>query len=945
MARRFTSIVTLAWLPFILAAGTVFCSAGTKEIEELKERAVRLREESRWTEAMPATEQLVNMMVAHYGHDHTNTVEAVHWLAWLTQENGDYSKAEKLWLEALAIDEKLFGKGTIQTTRRLHLLANLYREQGDYDRAGRLLQTALEIREKHLGPDHPDTAQIVRSLGILGSRSGDYAGAVAHLSRARRILEKPGLPRADSLHAILSALGWVYLMIGDHQQAEQCIGQALDFCKQLHGWEHETTAARLHECALMYRAKGELEKAEQLLRESLGIRQKLLGTNHLSLATTLNTLGEVMMSKEDWDGAEALFERERAVLVNHLGEEHPDVSSPLSGLSRVYESRGEYARAKLFSERAYTLRERRFGSSHARTLPFLQELARLEASQGNPEWALTRADQIQSAEETLLANALSFTSGRQRVDLKANFFFLRNRYSLWADLNAPGPLARAILRTKGLALDSSLEDRRIAEASDDPHLRDLVGRLSEQQRRLTELRQRPAKAESREIRTLSEEVESLETELARKVTGLGGTRRSLSVKVDQVRSALPVRSVLLEMLRYRHHKGNAKWQDYYGVLILSPEEKTRWVGLGPADVIERGVKLYQHALRSPGSAQSIKDSLKDLYSVLWEPLARELPGDPQQIIISPDGELNFVSFATLMTPAGRFLGEEHLFSYVSCGRDLVAETKLIMNRDLAIWANPDFGAPAEGMHVRNFRPLPSAESEGRKLYSIAPELGFSNAVLHLGSRATEAELFRVHSPTVLHLATHGFVLPTKVPDLMSEDTGSAFEFQRRRVPRPDPMLHSGIALAGAQRTFQLWSEGKPAFGHDDGIVTAAEIGALDLRGTWLVVLSACDSGLGEARAGEGVFGLRRAFIQAGAQNLLLTLWPVDDQQTLELMLDFYGELKDAKSPAAALAHVQRSWLKKLRTEKGVAEACRIAGPFILNSQGAFKPAAIARAAL
>jgi CHAT domain-containing protein/Tfp pilus assembly protein PilF len=937
--------VTLAWLPFLLAAGTVVCSAEIKEIEELKERAVRLREQSRWTEAVPPTEQLVKMMTAHYGHDHTNTVEALHWLAWLVQQNGDYYKAEKLWLEALAIDEKLFGKGTIQTTRRLHLLANLYREQGDYDRAARLLQTALEIREKHLGPDHPDTAQIVRSLGILDSRSGDYAGAVAYLSRARKILQKPGLPPADSLHAVLSALGWVYLMIGDHQQAEQCIGQALDFCKQLHGREHETTAARLHECALMYRAKGELEKAKQLLGESLGIRQKLLGTNHVSLATTLNTLGQVMMSKEDWDGAEALFERERAVLVNHLGEEHPDVSSPLSGLSRVYESRGEYARARSFCERAYTIRESRFGPAHPRTLPFLQELARLEGSRGNPEWALTRADEIQSAEEALLANALSFTCGRQRVDLKANFFFLRNRYSLWADLNAPEPLARAILRTKGLALDSSLEDRRIAEASDDPHLRDLVARLREQQQRLTELRQNPTNADRREIRNISEEVESLEAELARNVTGLGATRRILSVEVDQVRSALPVKSVLLEMIRYRHYKGNAKWQDGYGVLILSPEEKTRWVHLGPADAIERGVKMYQHALRSRGAAQLITESLKELYSLLWRPLEKELPARAEQVIISPDGDLNFVSFATLLTPVGRLLGEEHLFTYVSCARDLITETKRTAKQDLLIWANPDFGEPAEAAHARNFRALPSAECEGRKLCSRATELGFSNAVLHLGSQATEAELFRVHSPMVLHLATHGFVLPAKLPDLAPEEAGSGFEFQRTQVGRPDPMLHSGIALAGAQRTFQLWAEGKPASGHDDGIVTAAEIGALDLQGTWLVVLSACDSGLGEARAGEGVFGLRRAFIQAGAQNLLLTLWPVDDQQTLELMLDFYGELKDAKSPAAALAHVQRSWLKKLRTEKGVAEACRIAGPFILNSQGAFKPAAIARAAL
>jgi CHAT domain-containing protein len=149
----------------------------------------------------------------------------------------------------------------------------------------------------------------------------------------------------------------------------------------------------------------------------------------------------------------------------------------------------------------------------------------------------------------------------------------------------------------------------------------------------------------------------------------------------------------------------------------------------------------------------------------------------------------------------------------------------------------------------------------------------------------------------------------------------------------NPMLRSGLALAGAQRTIEAWTRGEAVASENDGIVTAEEIGLLNLRGTRLVVLSACNTGLGEARSGEGVLGLRRGFMQAGAQNLLMTLWPIDDERTADFIADFYEADKQHGNAVKALSDVQRKWLSRLRTEKGIADACRIAGPFILSFQG------------
>ena len=149
----------------------------------------------------------------------------------------------------------------------------------------------------------------------------------------------------------------------------------------------------------------------------------------------------------------------------------------------------------------------------------------------------------------------------------------------------------------------------------------------------------------------------------------------------------------------------------------------------------------------------------------------------------------------------------------------------------------------------------------------------------------------------------------------------------------NPMHRSGLALAGAQTTLQAWGRGEVPPTENDGIVTAEEVGALNLEGTWFVTLSACNTGGGEAKAGEGVLGLRRGFIQAGAKNLLMTLWPISDETTVDIMAQFYDAAHKTGNAPEALAEVQRDWLVKLRKRDGLVEAVNLAGAFILSSQG------------
>lgn len=518
--------------------------------------------------------------------------------------------------------------------------------------------------------------------------------------------------------------------------------------------------------------------------------------------------------------------------------------------------------------------------------------------------------------------------------------------------NAP-ELAEIVLRQKGIVLDSLLEDRLVAEASGDPKQREIIEQLRADKQRLTQLQlevpkdlsELAQKERAAEKEKLSAEIEQLEGGLARQVAGLGKARRALSVTVAQVQSALPQQAALIELLRYTHDLGPGRYEQRYGAILIGASGEPQWVPLGSALEIERNVGLYQKSVRGQTNEETLSSVLKALENQVWAPIEKTLPAETKTVIISPDGELSFVSFATLVGPDDRFLTEKYSIRYVASGRDLLRQVNRSGHSDADVYANPDFGiTPASSDFNRGaavalrsiemhdlegiwLGPLPGTAAEAA---ALEKRFG-SSAKVFLGANATKAQLEQVDAPNILHLATHGFFLPEVE---LGKDTNP---LQRGEdLPKGklvNPMHRSFLALAGAQTTLEAWSRGEVPPIENNGIVTAEEVGALKLNGTWLVVLSACDTGLGEARAREGVMGLRRGFVQAGAQNLLMTLWPISDQTTVEVMLGFYDAADKSKNAPQALADVQRDWLVKLRRERGLLDAVRLAGPFIMSSQG------------
>jgi tetratricopeptide (TPR) repeat protein len=917
-----------------------------------------------YDKAEPLCQRVLKIAEKALGPDHPQTAAALNNLAELYHFKGDYAKAQPLLKRALEIDEKALGPDHPQTAAALNNLAELYHFKGDYAKAEPLYRRVLRIDQKALGPDHPDTATALNNLAQLYRATGDYDKAEPLYQRALQIDEKALGPDHPDTARGLNNLAELYRAAGDYAKAEPLYQRAVRIAEKSLGPDHPQTDAALSSLATLYLSIGDYAKAEPLFERVVRIDEKSFGPNHPDTARGLNNLAELYRAAGHYAKAEPLYRRALRIAEKSLGPDHPDTAAFVNNLALLYQSTGDYAKAEPLYQRALKILEKALGPDHPDTAMALENLVGLKIDLGEAKEAIPLVEKARQAQEKYLSNILSFTSERQRLAFQKT----THPYSLSGTLGLAAELAQTLLRQKGVVLDSLLEDRLVAEASSDPKQREIIEQLRAAKQGLMQLglevpkdvseaaqKQRALKKEK-----LSTEVERLEGGFARKVAGLDKARRALSVTVPQVQSVLPKQAVLIELLRYSHYLGKGKFETRYGAVVIPASGEPKWVPLGAAGEIQGEIKLYQQFVRRTADERMLANVLMLLEELVWAPIEKALPEGCTTVIVSPDGELNFVSFATLLTPDDRFLGEKYSISYVASGRDLLRESKASGDPTTVVFANPAFESQAiiqatassspvasiRSLEMRDLQNMRLAALPGTKEEAVALEKRAGKATkIFLGPNATEAELRQVTSPRVLHLATHGFFLPevelrkqnnaVLQPMELGKQT-SALQPQPGEIPkamRENPMYRSGLLLAGAQRTREAWSAGEVPPIENDGIVTAEEVGGLKLNGTWLVVLSACETGSGEARAGEGVMGLRRGFIQAGEQNLLMTLWSISDRTTVNIMLDFYGAAEKSHNAPQALAEVQRTWLVKLRKERGLSAAVKLAGPFIMSSQG------------
>ena len=824
----------------------------------------------------------------------------------------------------------------------------------DYAKAEPLFARALEIREKVLGPDHPDTARSLNNLAAVYYYTKEYAKAEPLFVRALDIKEKVLGPDHPDTTASIGYLATLYHDTGAYAKAEPLLVRALAITEKAKGPDHPDTASSLNSLGLVYYYTEEYAKVEPLLVRALEIREKVLGPNHLDTAILLINLAKLYQVTLAYAKAEPFFVRALEIREKVLGPSHPNTASSLNNLAELYFSTADYAKAEPLYVRALEIHEKVLGPSHPSTATSLYNLAVLSRWLGEPVKARSFAARWTTVKHQNLQDVLQLDENRrlawQAPNLKFNLVTLLK----------PEQIALWVMRWKCAVLDSIVEDQAAANRVDKARASKVMGELRELRQSLAATSQRGKDAEP-ERAALSQQISALERSLAGNSVALGRVRASADQVLDQAATSLPKDAVSVDFFRFTPvSKGEAK--AHYGAVILNSAGDVAWADLGEDQVINNAVASFRTALNS-SNATAFEAAWKSLYEILWKPVQKVIPDGTKGLFICPDGDLNFVPFAALSDAEGKFLSERYAIAFIGSVRDLFREPlKATGEKTMAIFANPAFSNKGSGAKMEqlaanraismramgniSLSQLAGAELEGRNVSKIAKDAGWKSALL-TGSEATEPALMKLHSPGVLHLATHGFFLDGKSenawPGVEKERGLSAKPVQpelgnSKESPVPlavleeeilGPMRRSGLALAGAQNTFHAWGRGEAPQPNNDGVLTAEEAAGLDLQGTWLVTLSACETGVGKSQSGEGVFGLRRAIMMAGAKNLLMTLWPVSDDTTGKIMSEFYTKALSSGKAWESLTEVQRDWLVKLRKEKGLQTAIRDAGPFAM----------------
>ena len=897
----------------------------------LNNLAVLYREKGEYEKAEPLYQRALAIDEKALGPEHPNVAMSLNNLAFLYHKEGEYEKAEPLYQRALKIREKALGSEHPSVASSLSNLAELYREKGEYEKVEPLYQRALAINEKALGPDHPDVANSLNNLAGLYHTKGEYEKAEPLYQRALAINEKALGPDHPDVANSLNNFANLYSVKGDYINAEAMYRRALAIDEKALGPYHPDVANSLNNFANLYYEKGDYAKAVPLLQRSLEIRVKVLGPDHPDVAVSLINFANLYSVKGDYINAEAMYRRALEIQEKALGPDHPGVATSFSNLAALYYLKGDYEKAVPMYQHALMIQEKALGPDHLYVARSLSYLSALFQAKGDLASAITLSTRSTSISERNISFNILSGSERQKLAYLATFSLETNQVLSLHVTSAPdNPDAFRLalttaLRRKGRALDAMSDSFALLRRhlkSDDLALLD---QLSQSRTRLSNLLlagpdRLPIAQYKSEVSNLQEQVEQLEAQISNRSAEF--RTQSQPVSIEAIQASIPIGSSLLEFITfYPYNPKQHRWeQRRYLVYILTNKGEPQWADLGNAQEMDNAVAALRSVLRKDGDKplsdveQEVKPRARRLDQLVMQPV-RKLLGQTRSLLIAPDGALNLVPFAALVDEQNHFLVENYSISYLTTGRDLLRLQAHPQNkRDAIVVANPDFDYPAKagqtpgpkiaGASYEPLSRLKATQQEATELKVIFP-----NAEVVTQQRATKAYLKGLSSPMLLHIATHGFFLedqPDQKPPGPLEggmrllvrrrgDAGSLEDEIPAGLRLENPLLRSGLFLTGANAAGARGEE---------GILTALEVSGLDLWGTKLVVLSACDTGVGEIKDGEGVYGLRRALVLAGSESQMMSLWPVSDTGTSELMVEYYKGLKAGQGRSEALREVQ-----------------------------------------
>ena len=860
--------------------------------------------------------------------------------ALVCQEQGDLTKAIELLNRSLEIKKTLLGADHPDYGLALANAGLLHLEAARYQQARPLLEQSLAAVVAQHGEDHPATISAQINLARLEMAQGNYPPAEQWLQKAITTAQTHFEPAHPEYARVRTELANFYLALGNYAAAKPLLVAGRQILKEKYGSSHPEYATATQNLAGLYEATGQTDSAEALYQEALRIDRQRLGKQHPAYATALNNLAALYQNQGAYAQAKPLLEESLDISRTLYGEEHPRHVTTLLNLGLLHQSVGEYEQAKSHIERVVDIRRETLNDQHPDYAFSRYAQAVLYHTLGDSERAEPIFREVMQRYTRQLQEYFPALSEKEKSAfyrqiepvLQAVQNFIIDRVVNQAQISTEtgqallGDFYNLQLLTKAILLNTTSQIKTTISKSNDEELIARYRQWIAAKETLVRLYALPPtewKQQQGRVRSLEERANTLEKELSLRSTKFADDLRDRRFTWRDIRQQLQSHEAAIEIVRIEKGQENLL---FYVVLAVTPEsEAPSVVLLRDGEAMEtKNYYYYKNAVDF-----RVSDVLS--YDLYWKPIKSLLLPQTTTVYVAPDGVYHKISLNSLLNPrSNQFIIEEATIHMLSSTRELLHPPLVANHRAAYLLGDPRYrqATPADSLiesnlpsstdstlradldalsypvEADNLYTLPGTE---REIDQVAQLLRHHQWQPHtyLKSEATEEVVKQLDAPRLLHIATHAYFLS----DLPHDESTAAFGLHLPNAAA-NPLLRSGLMLAGAANSLQRQTmQQQNDEQQEDGILTAYEAKNLDLSGTELVVLSACETGLGEIRNGEGVYGLQRAFLVAGAQGVLMSLWKVNDQSTAELMRLFYERWLSGENKADALRSAQLAFVK------------------------------------
>jgi len=887
-------------------------------------------------------------------------------------EKGNYQDAMEYFIHSLKLVKKIFGEEHIKYASLLNNIGIAYYYMGNYQMASEYYLQAIEIFKKVLDEGHPDYATSINNIGSMYSAIGDYTNAMKYKTQALEIRERTVGKEHPFYAETLNDIGNIYLNMGDYQNAIKYHTQGLEVLKNTIGDKHPTYANSMDNIGNVYYDMGDYQNALKYYSQAMEIRKNTFGENSLEYANSLNNTGNTYLYTEEYQIALEYNIQAMEIYKKNLGDEHIEYAKSLNNIGVIYNDLGDFENALKYHLQALEILKKVLGEEHIEYANSLNNIGTVYFYIGDNQKALEYIKQSIEVKKKVLgkehpnyANSLyntgviyyfmgDFQNGIKankaatdiyKNDLIRNFSFLttNEREAYWNtksilfssifdylfyapnDTLATKTSYNTELITKGLLLASEISIANIIMESGNSTLISEYETMKSMLLKLNKELETPIAERIYNCDSLENEIQKKERYVMENCKEFGDVTHFIKIDWKDVQKSLKSNDVAIEFSNFTDNDDTTR---YVALVLTKNMEAPVCVQLFTKNDIGKMLRGIAPAkLESPTDDENrgattvaakklgIYESV-NLYNALWKPLEKYFPENPR-IFFAPSGDLHQIAVEYAPTGNGKTISDKYEIYRVSSTRFLAMDymPKPLKNSVLyggiyydsdttTMKQESDRYSTRSATSYTSFADFNRNEDRGSLNYLPGTKTEVEDIVgklkkkriksqLYEGSQANE-ESFKALSGSdisVLHIATHGFFLPTD--EKMSGDQS---------------LVQSGLLLSGAN---YAWQNKPLPDGIEDGILTAKEISFMDLRKTDLVVLSACQTALGEI-TGEGVFGLQRGFKKAGARTIIMSLWPVDDNATLLMMTEFYNNLTKGMTKREAFLAAQN----KVKTTAG-----------------------------